>query len=393
MFVIDGVPLDGRSLQAGNNPLNFLNPIDVASIDVLKDASATAIYGSRAAYGVVIINTKKGQIGSTKLDIAGSAGVSSILKKVKVLNAAQYRDAIKYYGVDDSYDKGGNADGLEGILQNGLQQNYFIAGSGGNENGKYRFSAGYLNQDGIVINTGFKKYNASISANLKFLDSKKLGLDFNLNSSQYIQDGSLLTSGNDAIIRTALRWNPTDSLKNADGSVKVTPGNVNPIALSEFARDNLKVTTVLGSISPYYKFSDWLEYKLLFSINYSSGTSRSSTNQVLNTYAFFPPGGMASIKNNELTTEQITHTLTFDKEIFHGVNLNAIAGYEYMKFTSKGFGLSGNGAQGTGFGNYGLDYTNYVQYSAVNSRSISSYIDPLFELQSFFGRTIFNYKE
>ena len=108
-------------------------------------------------------------------------GVSSILKKIQVLNASQYRAAIKYYGVDPSYDKGGNADGMDAILQNGWQQNYFIAGSGGNENGKYRFSAGYLNQDGIVINTGFKKYNANISANLKFLDSKKLGLDFNLN--------------------------------------------------------------------------------------------------------------------------------------------------------------------------------------------------------------------
>lgn len=80
LYVIDGIPLDGRSLQPGNNPLNFLNPVDIASIDILKDASATAIYGSRAAYGVVIINTKKGQTGPTKLDVAGSVGVSSILK-------------------------------------------------------------------------------------------------------------------------------------------------------------------------------------------------------------------------------------------------------------------------------------------------------------------------
>jgi len=78
LYVVDGVPLDGRSLQAGNNPLNFLNPSDIESIDILKDASATAIFGSRAAYGVMIINTKKGQTGSTKLDVAISAGVSSV---------------------------------------------------------------------------------------------------------------------------------------------------------------------------------------------------------------------------------------------------------------------------------------------------------------------------
>jgi TonB-dependent starch-binding outer membrane protein SusC len=394
LYVIDGVPLDGRSLQAGNNPLNFINPADISSIDILKDASATAIYGSRAAYGVIIINTKKSQARSTKLDVGVSTGFSSVLKKIRVLNAAEYRDAIKYYGVDNSFDKGANVDAIDEILRNGLQQNYSVAGSGGNENGKYRFSVGFLNQDGIVINTSLKKYSADISTNLKVLTSKKLGLDIHLNSSQYIQDGNFLANGNDGIISTALTWNPTDSLKNADGSVRaIQGGSVNPLALSKFIRDKLKVTTLLGSISPYYKFSDWLEYKLLVSLNYSSGISRSSINQALNVYPFFPPSGVATIKNSELTTTQITNTLGFNKDIFNDLNLNAVAGYEFMKFTNKGFALSGNGPQGVGFGNYGLDYTNYIQYSDVNGRSISSYIDPLSELKSFFGRTIFNYRD
>ncbi len=318
LYVVDGVPLDGRSLQAGNNALNFLNPSDIASIDVLKDASATAIYGSRAAYGVVIINTKKGQTGPTKLDVAASTGVSSVLKKIRVLNADEYRDAINYYGVDNSFDKGATVDATNEIVRNALQQNYSIAGSGGNENGTYRFSAGFLNQDGIVISTGFKKYNADISANFKLLTSKKLGLDFHLNSSQYIQDGNFLANGNDGIIQNALTWNPTDSLKNPDGSVKIAPGgSVNPLALSKFARDNLKVTTLFGSVSPYYKFSDWLEYKLLVSIYYSSGISRSSLNQALSVYPLYPTDGAASISSNELTTEQITNTLEFNKKIFN----------------------------------------------------------------------------
>ncbi|MEO6220585.1 MAG: SusC/RagA family TonB-linked outer membrane protein, partial [Ginsengibacter sp.] len=394
LYVVDGVPLDGRSLQAGNNPLNFLNPADIASIDILKDASATAIYGARAAYGVVIINTKKGQTGPTKVSVAASTGVSSVLKKIRVLNAAEYRDAIKYYGVDNSFNKGANVDAMDEILRNGLQQNYSVAGSGGNENGKYRFSVGFLNQEGIVINTSFKKYNADISANLKMLTSKKLGLDLHLNSSQYSQNGSALSPGYGGIIASALIWNPTDSLKNADGSVKIVPGSsANPIAVSKFISDNLKVTTLLGSISPYYKFSDWLEYKLLVSINYSSGISRSSVNQALNVYPFYRPTGTATIKNSELITEQITNTLDFNKEIFDDLRLNAVAGYEFMKFTNKGFALSGYGTQGVGFGNYGLDYTNYVQFSDVNSRTISSYIDPSSELKSFFGRTIFNYKD
>ncbi|HTQ64028.1 MAG TPA: TonB-dependent receptor plug domain-containing protein, partial [Puia sp.] len=172
LYVVDGVPLDGRSLQVDNNPLNFLNPVDIVSIDVLKDASATAIYGSRAAYGVIIINTKKGQPGAMKLDVAVSTGISSVLKKTEVLDASQYRDAIKYYGVSNSFDKGGSGDGQDAVLRTAPQQNYSFAASGGNENSKYRFSAGYLNQDGILINTNFKKYSSDVSANLKLLDSR-----------------------------------------------------------------------------------------------------------------------------------------------------------------------------------------------------------------------------
>jgi len=263
----------------------------------------------------MIINTKKGQLGQPRINVGISTGVSAILKKIKVLNATQYREAIKYYNASPLNDKGSDVDALDAILQNGLQQNYTMAVSGGNEYGKYRVSANLLNQDGIIINTGFKKYGVGVSTSFKFLENKRLGLDININSSQYIQDVPSPAGGASGLIQYALQWNPTDSLKNPDGSVKITPGsNVNPLALSKFTRDNLKVTTLLGNISPYYKFSDRLEYKLLVSINYSSGISRFSVNQVLNAYTFFPQAGFAGIKNYELITEQITNTLNFNKD-------------------------------------------------------------------------------
>ncbi|MEP7375861.1 MAG: SusC/RagA family TonB-linked outer membrane protein [Chitinophagaceae bacterium] len=389
LFVIDDVPLDGRSLQAGNNPLNFLNPGDIASIDVLKDASATAIYGSRAAYGVIIINTKKGQAGLAKITLGVSTGINSILKKIEVLNAAQFREAIQYYNVDSSFDKGGQTDALDAILQTGFQSNYTFAVSGGNENGKYRISGNLLDQDGILRNTGFKKYGIDLSSNFKFLDSKKLGLDIHVNSSQYLQNVPYAEIGAGTIIYSALRWNPTDSFRNADGTFrKNTEGN--PLANIEFVKNNLKVTTILGSVSPYYKITDWLEYKLLFSVNYSTAITRNSVNQVVT-----PPGnppGTASIRNNELTTSQITHTLHFDKKIFPNFNLDAVAGFEYTKFRLKGFSATGNGVDTVGFGNFGLDYTNYIQYSDLTGRSISSFADPTSDLQSYFGRIILNYK-
>ena len=391
LFVIDGIPLDGRSFQAGNNPLNFINPDDIASIDVLKDASASAIYGSRAAYGVIIINTKKAQAGQPKITVGVSTGISSILKKIKILNAAQYREAIQYYNVSPLNDKGGNVDALDAILQKAFQQQYTMAITGGSDNGKYRLSANHLNQDGIVRNTGLKKYGIDLSTNFKFLESKKLGLDLNVNSSQYIQQVPLPSGGQNGIVQSALQWNPTDSLRKADGSLNIYSGDIaNPLALTELIKNNSKVTTIIGSISSYYKFTEWLEYKLLVSINYSTGIARSSTNQAL---ISINPRGIASIANKEMSTKQITQTISFNKKISPDLNLDAVAGYEYMRFKLKGFSMTGNGSDIVGFGNFGLDYTNYIQYSAVTGRGISSFSDPKTELQSFFGRTIFNYQD
>lgn len=404
LYVIDGVPLDGRTLQSANNglkgssvqtgvnPLNFINPEDIASIDVLKDASATAIYGSRAAYGVIIINTKKAQAGQAKLNVSVSTGVASVLKKIRVLNASEFRQAIKYYGADTlgvPLDKGGEFDAFDAITQKAVQQNYTIGVTGGNETGKYRLSSNYLNQDGIIKNTNFKKYAIDLTTNFKFLPDKKLGLDMNLISSQYIQDVPFPEHGADVLVVPALRWNPTDSLLNADGSLR--PGSrdlPNPVELNERNKNNFKVTTILASISPSYKFTNWLEYKLLVSVNYSSGVTRSSVKP-------FPsdPRGTASINSSELITKQITHTLNINKKISHDLGLDAVAGLEYMNFTMKGSSLTGYGTDERGFGDFGLDYTNYVQYSATGNRVIYSFIDPVTELQSYFGRAIFSYKD
>jgi iron complex outermembrane receptor protein len=393
LFVLDGVPLDGRSHQAGSNPLNFLSPDDVASIDILKDASATAIYGSRAAYGVVIINTKRGVPGKAKLKVNASVGTCSILRKIDVLNAHAYRDAIKYYNVNPQYDRGADVDALDAILQNGLQQNYTMAIAGGSETAEYRLSGSILDQDALVRNTTFKKYTADLAAKFTLLNSKKLSIDINLLPSQYIKNSPEPGAGATSLLYSALAWNPTDSLTHADGS-PVTwsrDAKITPLAMTEYKKDELKLTSILASIQPSYTITKWLDYKLLLSVNYSSGVTRSSINQVI----LLPNDqrGYASIGNTELTTKQMTHTISFHRDIIPNLNLNAVAGYEYVTTEFKGSSMTGFGAQNIGFGNYGLDYTNYIQYSAPDSRTISSFIDPTYELQSYFGRTVFNYRD
>lgn len=398
LFVVDGVPLSGASARPNSddgdspvgNPLNFINPNDILSIDVLKDASATAIYGSRAAYGVVMITTKKGQAGDPQIDVSASVGISSIQNRVKVLDGDQYRQAIPYYGVTPGYDKGANVDGLGSILRQGKQQNYSIGISGGNNVGKYRFSMGYYDQEGILLKSDLKRFNASLVANMKFLESKRLGLDVNVMTSQY-QEQLPIIRNQGSLVGAGLMWNPTDSLRRKDGSLNIltNSGNQNPLALSEGYNDNSKVTTILASLAPRYEFTDWLEAKILTSINYSTGNRRNSFAEWLDTQNHV---GSASVANNENLTTQLTGTLTFHKDINPNLNLNAVAGYEFMRFTSEGSLISVVGPA-NGFGNFGLDYTNYLQYSNAGNRNVSSFSNPVTELQSYFGRAVFNFKK
>lgn len=414
LYIVDGVPLDGRSPKPGlgdvglggsnpgSNPLNFINPSDIATMDILKDASATAIYGSRAAYGVVFITTKRGQSGQTKMDIGVSSGFSNIAKKLKVLNSSQFRNALTYYGLSNANDEGANTDALGAILRTGVVQNYNFAVSGGNDNAKFRLSFGTLNQTGIVRKTGIKKYTANLSANFKFLDSKKLGLDINIIPSQYTEEIAPISNNagsRGSLIGNALQWNPTKllTLRNAANtadSFNVVRGGdlINPLAVSEAITDRSKVTTILASISPYYKFSKSLEYRFLYSINYGTGVRRTSIQPFIN-FNDVQDKGRALIGSNELVTQQSTHTLNFNHAVTSKLNLIALAGFEYLKYTNSGFSMNGYGAAGGGFGNYGLDFTNYIQYSNPTNRGIGSFSDPSYEIQSYFGRATLNYND
>jgi len=150
LYVVDGVQLDGRSARPNPgstfgstpdaNPLNFINANDIQSIDVLKDASSEAIYGSRGANGVIAITTKTGSSGAAKLEAGVSYGVNAgYMKKYEVLSASEFRDALTKYKVTGQ-DMGGNVDALKEIFNNKLTQNYNPALSGGNENGRFRAS-------------------------------------------------------------------------------------------------------------------------------------------------------------------------------------------------------------------------------------------------------------
>ena len=415
LFVIDGVPLDNGTARPGigdigvggsnpgTNPLNFLNPNDIVSIDVLKDASATAIFGSRGAYGVVLVTTKKGQSGQTKIDFGMSIGTSDVMKKIRVLDAGEFRDAEKYYGLINSNDSGSSVDAFDAITRRGLVQNYNVALSGGTENARFRLSFGALNQEGVVRKSGIKKYTANLSGQFKFLNSRKLGMDINILPSQFSEEIAPISNNagsRGSLIGNALQWNPTENLvikrNNLPDSFNVLRGGdlINPLALQEAITDRSRVSSILASISPYYKFTNWLEYRFLYSINYGTGTRRTSIQPYIN-FPNIQDRGRALIGSNETINQQFTHTINVNKELTSKINLNGVVGYEYLKFNNNGYSMSAFGlttAPG-GFGNYGLDFTNYIQYSDPTNRDVSSFADPTSELQSVFARAALNFDD
>ncbi len=409
LFVIDGVQLDNRNARPGagipdlgntpdGNPLNFINPNDIASIEVLKDASAAAIYGSRGANGVVLITTKKGQSGAPKLDFNISYGTANILKKIKVLTGDEYRAGLAKFGLGPNNDYGSSVNGMDAISRTGKTLNTGVSMSGGNEYGRYRLSIGYLDQQGFIRKTDFSKINVALNSSFKFLDNKRLGLDFNVITSQTAENIAPITNNagfKGSLIGQALQWNPTKPFYKADGSLNVVKGSdqINPLAMSEAYNDNAKITTALFSFAPYYRITNDLEYKVQYSANYSTGIRKNYIQNWINIQgvsrddASGIKGGVAGISESELLTQQLTHTLSYNKEINKNFNLNAVVGYEFQRFEGRG---SNQGAKN--FDNFGdLPYYNYMQFVTPTDRSGGSYADPLRDLQSYFARGVFNF--
>lgn len=174
LYVMDGVPLDisdaqpsgssmaGVGSSSKKNPLNFLNPDDIESIDVLKDASATAIYGSRGANGVIIVTTKKGKEGTAKVSYSGYMALSSLPAQMPVLSATGYRHYMKENNLTFN-DLGANTNWQDEIFKTALTHNHAISLSGGGKNTQYRASLSYMNQEGVIKKTGLEKYTGRFS--------------------------------------------------------------------------------------------------------------------------------------------------------------------------------------------------------------------------------------
>lgn len=411
LYVIDGVPLDGRTARPSvnitqgfgstpeSNPLLYINPNDIQQVDILKDASSAAIYGSRGANGVIAITTKRASSGGTKIDFGTSFGASvGYLKKYEILDAGEFRTALQKYNLGSAgLDKGQNIDALDAITQKNLSSDYSLAITSGNEVGRFRASFLASRARGFLKNSNLDKYLGSFGGQYKFLD-KKLSVDFNFrigNTKENVTNVSNTADSKGNLISSALSWNPTENFKDANGEY-VIPGNGsgNPLAFADAYSDIAKVTAFLADISASYKILSNLEYKYMFAVNNGNGERNTNIDGWLGGYNGISGLGVGAKSFAKLNSQTITHTLNYNANITSKVSLSALAGYEYWKtdYSGSTFSASGFNTNLAYKTRIPIKYTDMLSNGNVQSPP-SVFVNPTTELQSYFARGVLNFSD
>jgi len=416
LIVVDGVPLDGRDATPslnlgtnglpfgttpGSNPLLYINPYDIQSIDVLKDANATAIYGSRGANGIMMITTKKAtSSGGTKIDFHASLGDNvGYMKTNGLMTASQFRSKLQQYNLGSAgYDSGYSVNPLKDIEQHKLIQTYDLDLSGGNDNGKFHASLLAQTNPGIIKKTGLDKYLGTFNGTYKLWD-KRVTLDFNLIVGHVQLDQTLITNTPGAggnLMQWILNWNPTVRYRAPDGSyIGQAFTDVNPMAALDAYSDRSNVNTVLGNISGTVRLAKGLDYKMLYAINEGSGTRYTNFDGWIQGVQGISATGLGAISTANITSQTFTHTLNYNGDLTDKLHLNAVAGYEYWTTNYRDQTLLGTGfdINNTWATRVGIQNTDQLTDASSLSTSPANPQDPKVEIQSYFARVDFNWAD
>ncbi|MBN1598586.1 MAG: TonB-dependent receptor [Bacteroidales bacterium] len=404
LYVIDGVPLDFKTTSPdgvegtalggapATNPLNFINPGDIESIDILKDASAAAIYGARGANGVVIITTKKGKEGKAEVEYSTFVSMSQLPKKLDILNAEEFVQVRVEHGrnieEDDPNHYGYDTDWQDVLFRNALSHSHNLSISGGNEKSTYRTSLGYLNQQGIIEKSDLRRYTGRLNLTQKAIKDLVL-LETNITASQVVENRPPLgTTGYEGdILLSALKANPTwpTTLPGGDPFQTGSSSERNPAAMLAYTDDLTRTSRMIGNIAATANIVKDLTYKLNLSLDYANANRQINQSQKLDYMA--STVGLGQINNKELYNYLIEHTLNYTKE-FDIHKFTFLAGYSYQEFIDRGSKLALGG-----FASDGILYTNNLGFGrAIVYENIDSWAEK-YQLQSFFGRLNYNLLE
>lgn len=390
LYVIDGVPISADS-DGTTNPLATLNPSDIKSIDILKDASAAAIYGSRAANGVVLITTKRGDAGDVRVNYDAYVGLQQLPKKLDVMNLRQYAhyrnqlSEIVGWGSQPEFADpsilGEGTDWQEALYRDAPMTKHNISVSGGNEQTQYMLSAGFFDQQGIAIESDFQRY--SVRLNLDNQPTTWLQVGTSLNLSRTNEN---INVSEDDIVNLAIRQSPDIPVRYPDGSWGGPTQSEftleNPVALAKLNTNEQRRSQVIGNLYATIDILDNLTLR-----NELNGTFGYTNDYVFNpTYEFNARvndlnSGSRNANNN--TFWQAKNYLTY-VDNFNALAVNAMAGHEVQ--VSQWEGLSGSRERFP---------TNNIQELTAGDAATAknnSYAGSS-AMQSFFARLNFTYDD
>ncbi len=359
LYVIDGVPINNEEMFTGGNaaniplngnprnPLNSLNPNDIASIEILKDASSTAIYGSRGANGVVIITTKKGSSG-LNVSIDSYLGVQTIYRHLDVLSTSEYIEAMNSLelarGNDilftdaDIAEIGEGTRWLDEVTRDAVVSNHNFSFSGGNEKSKFFVSGNHMNQEGVIKNSGFKRYSFRVNLDHKFND--KLTFDLSLTNSvlsnDHATEGAAVGIFQGPYYAAAI-YEPTTPVRDEEGNLTDSPFLTisNPVYYAEGQLARTETNRLLASAGLSYQVLP--ELSAAFRLGVDRNTGRQDLYSTRESITGGAIRGSANVSNLERNNYLLQYTMTYNKDFSPNVKLNAVAGTTYEEFNNRSF--------------------------------------------------------
>ncbi len=339
LYVVDGVP---------TNNLNSIPPEAIESVEILKDASSAAIYGSRASNGVVLIKTKGGRSGKPRVTFDSYVGLQTNPTTLDVLNASQYLQYAESYDADAGtpgvqlpqtlqpgvVDPSIDTDWQDEVLRDALWQNYSIEASGGSENAVYSIRTGYSNQEGTTLETNFERYSLGVNTSLNLSDKITVGQTFNLAVNRSNDEG---TAGASSPLINALRFDPTKPVfSEADNFFTEITTSIdgqdseNPVRILTHGANQSTQTQLVGSLFGQYEIFPGLTYKLTVGISLAHNNEDDFSPSI-------PTGSRARgesetrKRRQRALTTTVTNTLNYNTTINDKHNLDILAGYEQNK--------------------------------------------------------------
>jgi iron complex outermembrane receptor protein len=413
LYIVDGVPIaqdiptEANGIGIGGDPalprspLTLINPADIENITVLKDAAATAIYGSRAANGVILIETKQGAPGTVSFEYDGYVAISQPQSYLNLLNGAEYRDFVQAQvsagNLDPSRLDGlgtANTDWERALTRTALTQNHDVSFAGGTQATRFRASVNYMDQEGIVQNNGFQRFQGRLNGTHTTLNDR-LRLDLRLSTAQVNHDYlpfENLGGFEGGVFQNMAVYNPTFPVTITDPDTgeekffEIGTGRLsvrNPVAIAEQIEDVANTTRTLGTLKADLDVFSGLTATVSGSVDASRSNRRT----------FFPSAspvgaewnGRAIQQDRDLTTLNLQTLLTYDGGVGLDHAFNVVGGYEVIDWTLRTFSAEAR--------DFLTDAFSFSNLTAGVARPIIGSYEESALLVSVFGRANYSFKD